>query len=98
MLFNGGGSGLIPGWGTKIPHASDPRNQNIKQEQYYNMFCKDFKNSPHQKKALKKKQKKIKHTAWGQGCGGCSHFLFCLFIYLILIGKHESLGKGMVSR
>ena len=28
--------GSIPGQGTKIPHASWPKNQNIKQKQYYN--------------------------------------------------------------
>ena len=45
-----GGAGLIPGRGAKIPHASQPKNQNIKQ----NKFNKDFKNGPHQKKILKK--------------------------------------------
>ena len=25
------GAGLIPGWGTKIPHVSEPKKQNIKQ-------------------------------------------------------------------
>ena len=29
---NAGGAGLIPGQGTKIPHASWPKNQNIKTE------------------------------------------------------------------
>ena len=47
---NAGGAGLIPGWGAKIPHASQPENQNIKQKQYCNKFNKDFKNGPHQKK------------------------------------------------
>ena len=28
---NTGGVGSIPGWGAKIPHASRPKNQNIKQ-------------------------------------------------------------------
>ena len=27
-----GGAGSIPGWGDEIPHASQPRNQNIKTE------------------------------------------------------------------
>ena len=36
-------SGLIPGRGTKLPHASRPKkNQNIKQKQYCNKFNKDF--------------------------------------------------------
>ena len=49
-----GGAGSIPGRGAKIPHASWPRNQNIKQKQYCNKFNKDSKNGPHQKKSLKK--------------------------------------------
>ena len=36
------GAGLIPGWGTEIPHASWPKNQNIKQKQYGNKFNKYF--------------------------------------------------------
>ena len=40
--------GLIPGQGTKIPHALWPKNQNIKQKQYCYKFNKDFKNG-HQK-------------------------------------------------
>ena len=47
---NAGGAALIPGQGAKIPHASRPKNQNIKQKQYCNKFNKDFKNGPHQKK------------------------------------------------
>ena len=46
---NAGGAGLIPGWGTKISHASWPKNQNIKQEQHCNKFYKDFKNESHKK-------------------------------------------------
>ena len=34
------GTGLIPGQGTKIPHASRPKN--IKQKQYCNKFNEDF--------------------------------------------------------
>ena len=40
---NAGGMGLIPGQGAKIPHASCPKNQNIKQKQYCNKFNTDFK-------------------------------------------------------
>ena len=57
---NAGGAGLIPGWGAKIPHASWPKNQNIKQKQYCNKFNKDLKNGPHQKKIVI--QTKIKIT------------------------------------
>ena len=42
-LCNAVGVGLIPGQGAKIPHASRPKNQNIKQKQDYNKFNKDFK-------------------------------------------------------
>ena len=48
---NAEGVGSIPGRGAKIPHASGPKNQNIKQKQYCNKFNKDFK-----KKLKKKKQ------------------------------------------
>ncbi|XP_066870466.1 solute carrier family 2, facilitated glucose transporter member 11 isoform X2 [Kogia breviceps] len=33
---------LIPGWGAKIPHALQPKNQNIKQKQYCNKFLKFY--------------------------------------------------------
>ena len=39
---NAGGAGLIPGQEAKIPHASEPKNQKIKQKQYCNKFNKDF--------------------------------------------------------
>ena len=39
-----------PGQGDKIPHALQPKHQNIKQKQCSNKFNKDFKNGPHQKK------------------------------------------------
>ena len=50
---NAGGVGSIPGRGAKIPHASQPKKQNIKQKQYCNKFNKDFKNGPLQKNLLK---------------------------------------------
>ena len=57
-----GGEGSIPGQGAKIPHASRPKN--VKQKQYCNKFNKAFKNGPHQKKNLKKKENEIgKRTA-----------------------------------
>ena len=46
---NPGSAGSIPGWEAKIPHALQPKNQNIKQKQYCNKLNKDFKNGPHQK-------------------------------------------------
>ena len=53
---NAGGMGSIPGWGAKIPHASRPKNQNIKQKRYCNKFNKDFKNGPHQKTEQNKRR------------------------------------------
>ena len=44
-----GGTLWIPGQGTKIQDALGPKDQNIKQKQYWNIFNKDFKNGPHQK-------------------------------------------------
>ena len=46
---NAGCAGSIPGRGAKIPYASWPKNQNIKQKQYCKKFNEDFKNGPHQK-------------------------------------------------
>ena len=54
---NAGGAGSIPGQGAKIPRASGPKTQNIKQRQYCNKFNKDFKNGPYQKKKIFKKKK-----------------------------------------
>ena len=51
------GVGSIPGQGTKIPCASWPQNQNIKQKQCYNKFNKDFRNDPHKKKKKNLKKK-----------------------------------------
>ena len=45
-----GGAGSIPGRGARIPRASRPENQNMKQKQCCNKFNEDFKNGPHQKK------------------------------------------------
>ena len=51
-----GGVGLTPGQGAKIPHASPPKNQNIKQKQYCNKFIKDLKKKwSTSKKIFKKK-------------------------------------------
>ena len=52
---NAEGVGSIPGWGAKIPRASWPKNQNIKEKRYCNKFNKDFKNAPHHKKKILKK-------------------------------------------
>ena len=46
---NIGVAGSVAGQGPKIPHASGPKKQNVKQEQLCNKFSKDFKNEPYQK-------------------------------------------------
>ena len=70
---NAGGTGLIPGQGAKIPHASQPKNRNTKQKQYCNKFNKDFKNGPHQKKKIFIKNLFSKSV---------SLFLFCKSVHL----------------
>ena len=51
-----GDVGLILGRGAKIPHASWPKNQSIKQKQYCNKFKKDFLKWSTLKKTLKIKK------------------------------------------
>ena len=50
-----GDTGSILGQGAKTPHASWPKNQNIKQKQYCNKFNEDFKKMVHIKKKKPKK-------------------------------------------
>ena len=38
----------IPGWGSKIPSALRPKNQNIKYKQYCNKFSRGFENEKKQ--------------------------------------------------
>ena len=45
-ISNVGGAGSISAQGVKIPHASWPRNRDIKQKKYCNKFNKDFKMVP----------------------------------------------------
>ena len=52
LHFIAGGACLIPGQEAKIPHASWPENQNVKQKQYCNKFSKNLKNGPHQNKKV----------------------------------------------
>ena len=56
---NAWGSGLITGQGAKIQHASGPKHQNIKHEQCWNKFNKDFQNGPRQKKKKEKNSRFI---------------------------------------
>ena len=51
-----GGQGSFPGWGGKIPHASQPKNQSINdRSNIVTNSIKDFENGPHQKILKKKK-------------------------------------------
>ena len=60
---NTGDAGSIPGQGAKIPHASWPKTQNIKQKGYCNRFNTDFKNGLQQKKKKKlKNERKDTHS------------------------------------
>ena len=56
---NSGRASFISGQGAKIPHASQPKNQNIEWKQHCNKFNKDFKNNPHQNKKYLEKKKII---------------------------------------
>ena len=82
---NAGGEGSIPGWGAKIPHASQPKNQNRKQRQYCNKFKfnKDFKNGLHFLKILKKNKIKFQILK----TYGFSHFflLISLASWLVIL-------------
>ena len=49
---NAGGVGSIPGWGARVPHALQPKDQNIKQKQYCNKFNKTLKMVHIKKKIL----------------------------------------------
>ena len=48
-------TGSIPGQEAKIPHASRPKTQNIKQKQYCNNFNEVFRNGSHFLKNLLKR-------------------------------------------
>ena len=52
---NAGRAGSIPSQGAKVPQASQPKHQNVKQNQCCNLFNKDFKNGPY-KKILKEEK------------------------------------------
>ena len=55
----------VPGWGGKTPHASKPRNQNIKQKQSCNKFNKDFfKRWSTSKKSFKKCSISVPTWSW----------------------------------
>ena len=82
--FHAGDVGSIPGRGADIPHASWPKNQSIKQKQYYNKFSKDFKSGPHQTNLKKKNKTREKNK--GRFCHCCiqsnGQENTCIIIYI----------------
>ena len=68
---NAEGVGLIPGRRAKIPHALQPKNQNIKQKQYCYKFIKTLK-MVHIKIILKKNKPTLNSTVEFQ----CIYLLF----------------------
>ena len=61
-LSSAGGLSSIPGWGTKIPHTSWPKKQNIKQRQYCNKLKNDLKKKKEKKSKEKTKKKASSST------------------------------------
>ena len=59
-----GGAGSIPGWGARIPHASRPKNQNIKRSNIVANLIQILKmvHIKKKKKSLKKIHGKNKNT------------------------------------
>ena len=89
------GAGLTPGWGAKIPHASRPKNQSIKQKQHCKKkkkkFNKDSKNGPHQKK--KEKEKRLRASLVVQWLGVCLPMWGTLVWSVCLGGFHMLRGN-----
>ena len=51
-----GHAGAIPGWEAGIPHASQPKSQDMEWRQCCIKFTKDFENGLYKKKLKKKKK------------------------------------------
>ena len=77
LPFNSGGVGSIPGPGAKIPLASRPKQQKIKQKQYCNTFSKGFKSGSHQKTSWRERG-----SRWEEGGHSVST---CVSSQLILV-------------
>ena len=73
----GGRAGSIPGWGAKTPHASKPKNPNIKQKRCCNKFNKDFKSSPHLKKKTNQHLTSSVPSASPHPCRHLLHYWLC---------------------
>ena len=76
---NAGSASLIPGQRTKIPYASQPKKQSVKEKDYCNKFNKDFKNGPHQKISFKKEEPVLTSPGHG-GLPPSPAFLVCAFL------------------
>ena len=79
-----GWKGSTPGQGSKVPHASQPKNPNTKQKQYCNKFNKDVKNSPHKKKILENHCMLViclMRSCFNSLWGGC-------------LSRHQGAGQG----
>ena len=88
-LCNAVGVGLIPGQGAKIPHASRPKNQNIKQKQDYNKFNKDFK-MVH----IKKEKKKKRHSKTVFSKAGAETLAAAAVTFVVVL---QSLSRAQLS-
>ena len=73
----------MPGQEAKIPHASWPKTQNIKQKQYCNKLNKDFKNGPHPNKKILKK-----NTPKSISCQQ-PDLIITIVIIIIFSGNHQ---------
>ena len=74
-ISNAWGAGSVPGWGAKIPHVSQPKNQNIEQKQYCNKSNTDFKNVSRLKKKKRKEKKKKTSVCTSRLCGQWSYII-----------------------
>ena len=78
------GESLILGWEATIPHAWQPKNQDIKQKKYCNKFIKTLKNDPYQKSFFKKICNTIK-------------MLICAFVHVVRLMDHYCLITNCCS-
>ena len=99
---NGGGEGLIPDWGAKIPHALWPKNQNIIWKQNYNKFDKGFKNGPCKKKSLKKNDTNLSTGLWkwkslSAGMMGCDEGRAVLMTRVTPVGAQAAFFNCVIA-
>ena len=88
------GESLILGREATIPHAWQPKNQDIKQKKYCNKFIKTLKNDPYQKSLLKKKCNTIKMLICT--CVHVPELNFQAVDYISLCGFRKPVGPHYV--